>query len=156
MDIIHQVVISNTPSFKGVTTFIDIMKPIDAKRAFICVNKFNASYPLQAVGPDTFPPTEEFEVRCDAIQNSYSYTAATGMVTRSDLLDTFVTKDISQFVLGGTTEQVACFNISNNNDNWMEIDLNRLPQIKFTFVNNLLANNQTFNFNLHLKVRFTG
>jgi hypothetical protein len=154
MDIIHQVVISNTPSFKGVTTFIDIIKPKDAKRAFICVDKFNASYPLNEIAVNVFPPTEEFEVRCDAIQNSYSYSAATGMVTRSDLLDTFVTKDISQYVVLGTTQYIACFNIVNNKDNWMEFDMNRLPQLKFTFVNNLLAN-ATYNFNLHCRVRFT-
>jgi len=154
MDTIHHIVISNTPSFTSVSTFVDVIKPKDAKRCFMAVNKFNASYPLNQIAvANVFPPTEEFEVHCDAIQNSYRYNASSGIVARSDLLDTFVTKDIIPVTILGQTEEIACFNIINLNENWMEIDMNRLPQLKFTFNNNLL-NGGVYTFNLHLKIKF--
>ncbi len=156
MDIIHQVVISETPNFSSNTMFMDILKPKDAKRCFMCVDKFNASYPINAIAVfNVFPPTEEFEVRCNAIQNSYRYDSVSKMVLRSDLLDSFVTRDILSLTLGGQTQNVAVFQVINSMNNWQEIDMNRLPQIKFTFVNNYNSAAGMFTFNLHLKFKFT-
>lgn len=142
MENIHQVVISNTPSFTSVNTFVDVIKPKNAKRAFICVDKFVANYqiPQQNV--------EIFEVHCDAIQNSYRYDALSNSITRSDLLDTFLTTTIN----GANVTYYANYNIINNKDNWLEIDMNRLPQLKFTFVSNC---NGVYLYNLHLKIKFT-
>jgi hypothetical protein len=141
MDIIHQVVISNTLSFTSSTMFMDIIKPKEAMRAFICVDKFIASY---VVAQDI---VEIFELRCDAVQNSYRYNTASNSVTRSDVVDTFLTTKI---VASGAF-YYAIFDALNNNDNWLEIDINRLPQIKFSFVSKATG---AFVFNLHLKVKF--
>lgn len=150
MDIIHQVVISNTPNFKSNSMFIDIIKPIGAKKCFVCVDKFNASYAMSPV-LQVFPPSEEFEVHCNAIQNSYRYDPVSQMVVRSNLLDTFLTKDVVMY--GG--QQIAMFNIINNKDNWLQIDINKLPSINFTFVNTLqLVPGQNPFYNLHLKFKF--
>jgi len=143
MDTIHQVIISNTPSLSSVTAFFDVIKPKEAKQCFICVDKFNAQYLLNA----GYHPTEFFEVHCDAIQNSYRYNLSSQMVLRSDILDIFATKDI--------VNDIACFTIINNKDNWLEIDINRLNNMKFTYVNNYnTASLFVFSYNLHLKLKF--
>jgi hypothetical protein len=145
MDIIHQVVLSNTPSFTSNSIFIDILKPKDAKRCFMCVDKFVASYTVTA------DIAEVFEVRCDAVQNSYRYSASTKMVTRSDFVDSFLVAPVPS---PSGLSHVALFNVINNKDNWLELDMNRLPQIKFAFVNSL-APGAIPTFFLHLKFKFT-
>lgn len=142
MDNIYQVVISNTINFNSNTMFMDIIKPKDAKRCFICVDKFNASYGI----PQEI--AEMFEVHCNAIRNSYRYNAVSHSVVRSDLLDTFLTTSI--IVDGGF--HYANFNIINAKDSWMELDMNILPQIKFTFIS---SSNGAFIYNLHLKIKFS-
>jgi hypothetical protein len=142
MDNIHQIVISNTPSFASVNTFVDIIKPLGAKHAFICVDKFVANYQI----PQQY--AEIIEIHCDAVQNSYRYNAASNNVTRSDLIDTFLTTTVN----GAAGIYYASFNIINNKDNWMEIDINRLPQLKLTYVSNC---NGAYVYNLYLKIKFT-
>jgi hypothetical protein len=150
MDIIHQVVISDTPSFKSNSLFVDIIKPLDAKKCFLSVEKFNANYAISPVAVlNTFPPTEEFELHCDSVQNSYRYNTAAKMVVRSTLVDTYLTRDIVDY----NQQKIASFNVINGKDTWLQIDINKLPCLTFSFVNNLLPGENGF-FNLHLKFKF--
>ena len=155
MDTIHHVTISNTPSFSSVTLFIDALRPPAAKRCLMCVSKFNASYPINQIAvANVFPPTEQFEIKCDAVQNSYRYSSAQNMVLRNDVVDTFVTSNLVTLNFPNLpTEEIAVFNVINNMENWLEIDMNRLFNLRLNFVN-------TWNpvggyvFNLHLKFKF--
>ena len=157
MDTIHQVIITNSTSFisvKGIR--VDILRPKEARRCFISVSKFNAIYPLLTSAGFNAPFTEEFSIYCDSIQNSYIFDQSSSMVIRSNLLDTYVTTHISSPTVLGVLSHVACFNVINNLDNWMEIDISRLNSLSFSFGSTYLEQiGIDHYYNLHLRFKFS-
>lgn len=157
MDTIHQVLLTNTPSFSNLNLFFDILKPLEAKRCYICVTKFNSSYPISFASSSLINfNCEEITILCDSVENSYCYNSSSNMVLRSNVIDTFLTSNISLV----NNEHIAFFNTINTLENWYEISINRLPHISFTFLSNydsVNANNYAvpFIYNLHLKVKFS-
>ena len=151
MDSIHQVALTNFPTIANyIQTIVkvDIIKPREANRCFLCVDKLIGAYPIAL--------TEKFdmlEIFCDAVQNSYRYNGLNNNSTaiRANLLDTFV----SQAVVGpiGANFYVATYNTLNNNDKWLEIPIDRLNNLQFSFTSNT-TNPVASVLHLHLKVKF--
>ena len=148
MDTIHQLVITDT-NFNIHTIFIDAIKPRGAKRCFICTDKFMGQYKMLAAN-DTF---DMVEVHCNALQNSYRYNTNSNAIIRNDVLDIFMTANA--YIEAGNVNAVKIFNTVNNKDNWMEIDINTLPNLNISFVTSPVAIvNLSISYNLHLKIKF--
>jgi hypothetical protein len=148
METIHQIVISNPPdTSKPINIFVDVIKPKDATECFIALDK--------CVGVFDIPDTQFFgmiEIYSDSVQNSYKYDGKSGinMALRSNFVDSFVT----QQVIGAVGKNIATFNSINSKDNWLQVDINRLPNIQFSFLTNSIAPT-TATLNLQLKIKFT-
>lgn len=157
MDTIHQVVLSNFPSIeddKWTSIMIDTIKPKDATRCFMCVDKFVGYYPIQDIKFDFI------EIYCDAVQNSYRYqgdASSTFMAVRNKIIDSFQTTDITDTVHAVDQQNVhtfrAHYNVINNRENWLEIPIDRLNSLKFSFRSGTNAPAES-SFNLHLKFKF--
>ena len=126
MDIIHQVVLKGFPTIANnarTIIKIDIIKPKDANRCFLCVDKFLGTYPVAST-----EKIDIFEIYCDAVQNSYLFNGVNDTTAlRSNLLDSFLTSTVVLDPVSGLTG--AIFNSLNNKDNWLEIPIDRLNNL---------------------------
>ena len=153
MDIIHHVSLSNFPTIANnvwTSIKVDIIKPREANRCFICVDKLVGAYPIASI-----EKLDILEIFCDAVQNSYRYSGLNNNSTavRSNLLDVFFTSTIVGPLSGGGNIYVATYNILNNKDNWLEIPIDRLNNLQISF-NSFTSNPAGAILHLHLKVKF--
>ena len=158
MDRIHQLIITDTLSFDTIKNIqVDILRPKAARRCFVSISKFNTVYTIPLLFGDTTPLNDEFSIYCDAIQDSYTYQRSSATVIRSSLWDTFISSDVKSLSLLGTVTCVAIFNVINNQDTWMEIDISRLNSLAFTFKSSYVGGGVLSDhvYNLHLRIKFS-
>ena len=144
MDTIHQLIISNIQDIsKPTPIFIDAMKPYNAQRCFICVDKFMANVQTNNI------TIAYIEAKIDNIQNSYRFNG-NNIILRSNILDVFSTSSIT--TVAGVN--LGVFNAINNKDNWLEIPIDILNNLNlsFSYINILNPVNQLLY--LHLKIKF--
>lgn len=143
---------------------IDAFKPKDAQRCFICVEKFQASVDMAF---NYFQPSHNIVLSIQGAQNTYVNDPPSGIISRSTIVDTFLTATFAVMNAGdhnGIT--YAVYNVINPRDRWIELpmsDLNsfRIQMSTASNQTNLIDNisysavsGNTFQFFLHLKVKF--
>jgi hypothetical protein len=146
MDIIHQVTISQIPDLtKPTYMYLDAIKPKDAQRCFIAVDKLLGVYQVASA------PAEIFEIFCSSVTNSYRYSGVSSsmVAVRSTFMDSFITSTI---ILKNNLFY-ACFNSSNSKENWLEIDISSINNIHFSF-SSLCTQPTSSALNIQFKVKF--
>lgn len=141
---------------------IDAFKPKDAQRCFICIEKFQASVEMDAVYNQ---PSHNIVLSIQGSQNSYVNDPPSGIISRSSIVDSFLTGTFVTIGLGLAAVKYAIYNAMNPRDRWIEIpmsDLNSFQIHMSTASNQNLfnpiyysaVNGNMFQFFLNLKVKF--
>ena len=149
------VTISDNKNNGNYAKMIDLIRTKDAQRAYICVNKFQASVPTIV---NTLP--NNVAISINGSHSSFSNEPNSNVVVSSQIVDSFVT---NSFIPSGNS-YMAFYNVENNNQNWVEINRSSLSNLKFSFqtcsnyvdlINNIrYVDLPSFGFTIQLKVKY--
>jgi hypothetical protein len=109
---------------KSFGTNIDVIRPLDAKRCFISLTKFEG---FKLVDDTAF--FDNLFIYVDNIRNSYSNNETHNNVYQNKLLELITTSTI---VVKGLNSY-ANFNYQSKIEKWHEIDLNSLVNLQISF-----------------------
>jgi len=162
---IQSVVIIDNKSTGSYTKMIDLFKPKNATKCYVSVVKFEASVDV----PDEYiHATHNVVLFIAGSQNSYSNDPSSGIIVRSQIVDSYLTSafKVGKALLNGPDVRYATYNVNNSMDNWIKVSLSDLNSFRIFFKT---ASNQSdlngniqysdvsdnsFQFFLHLRVKF--
>ena len=162
---IQSVVIVDNKNAGSYIKMVDAFKPKNATKCYVSVVKFEASVDL----PDGYPyATHNIVLYLSGAQNTYSNDPSSGVIVRSQMIDSFMT---SQFKVGktlvlGPDVTYAIYNVSHNIDNWVHVSMSDLNTFRISMktasnqsdmVGNIQysdVSDNSFQYFLHLRVKF--
>lgn len=160
---IQSVIIIDNKNAGNYTKMIDVFKPKEAKKCYISVSKFEASIDLPA---DYDYITHNVILSIQGSQNTYVNDPSSGIVVRSQIIDSFMTSNIKTATILSTEFRFALYSAQNNIDNWVQVSMSDLNSFRIVFktASNQIGgvgdiqysdvSNNTFQFFLHLRVKF--
>ena len=162
---IQSIVIIDNKNAGSYVKMVDAFKPKSATRCYVCVSKFEASVDL----PVDYPfATHNIVLSLSGSQNSYSNDPASGVIVRSQIIDSFMSSQykIVQPLVVGPPITYAIYNVTNNIENWVEVSMSDLNTFRISMKtasnqSDMFGNIQysdvsdnSFQYFLHLRVKF--
>ena len=154
---IQSIVIIDNKSVSSYQKIIDALKPMNATKAFISIQKFEAMYEL---ADDYTLPCHNLVLSISGTESAYINDPASNVVVRSQIIDSFMS---SQIVSVGL-EKFAIYNVGNPTENWVRFNIGDLNSFRLSFRSASVISDfispvsftpvPQFAFFLHLKVKF--